>query len=217
VLDPDLSGHRGGDEDAAAWQSAATISDLGELTARWLEGKLRWQPCYRGDRPDPETDELVPVLAAMNRAGFWTEDSQPGVIEEDWCQRAMVSGYCTEATSNAIQAAVLNTDLIVVTVPATLDNRTQIPVSRSGAVESTWAGGNSDPDGQYDDDLSRAAVEAIRAAWHIEVIDPVWGRNDLLWDTVLGGLRDMPERQIADHGQFGDEVPSLPNCRLVPD
>lgn len=190
--------------DAALWLSARSIADLSELGAQWLEGLIRWQPCYCADRPDPETDELTPVLASINRSGLWTINSQPGEVDDEWAQRATVSGYCTEATCNAILAATIDSDLIVLALPAVLDSVVQIPVSRWGNVENTWAGANSDPASCYAGQLPEAAVDAIRGAWYVEVTDPVWGRNDLLWDVVLTGLREHPERLMTNHGQFGD-------------
>jgi len=58
---------------ARAWSSARTLTDLGELTAQWLEGSLATLAggAYRGG-PDEETGPLVPVLAALNRAGYVT-------------------------------------------------------------------------------------------------------------------------------------------------
>lgn len=89
--------------DRRRWESARTLGDLGELMALWLEGKLGSRPGY-GARfgPDEETAALVPVLAACCRAGFVTEQSQPG--EDDiafdgrpWVQRAAVSGFISDS------------------------------------------------------------------------------------------------------------------------
>jgi hypothetical protein len=66
-------------EDEALWRSARTLADLGELTARWIEGAIASQPGYFG-AADLESDDLVPVLAAVNRAGFRTDTSQPGEL-----------------------------------------------------------------------------------------------------------------------------------------
>ena len=43
-----------GESDLAAWRSARTLADLGELTARWLEGTVASVPGYCGppDRGD---------------------------------------------------------------------------------------------------------------------------------------------------------------------
>lgn len=36
----------------------------------------------------------------------------------------------------------------------------------------------------YGDDLHPAAVEALSDAWQVTLIDPEWGRNDLLWPLL---------------------------------
>lgn len=57
----------------ALWRDARTLADLGELTARWLEGTVGSVPgTVPGCGPDEETGPLVAVLATANRAGFVT-------------------------------------------------------------------------------------------------------------------------------------------------
>jgi hypothetical protein len=60
--------------DAALWRTARTLADLGKLTARWLEGEITTTPSHLGP-PDSETTDLIPTLAAANRAGFVTDQS----------------------------------------------------------------------------------------------------------------------------------------------
>lgn len=57
-----------------AWQAARSLADLGELTARWLDGELKETPGHLGP-PDPETTELVPTLAALEHRS--RDGSQP--------------------------------------------------------------------------------------------------------------------------------------------
>lgn len=69
--------------DRARWRAARSIADLGHLTALWLEGEVASHPSCATPNfgPDEETAHLVPVLAAANRAGYLTDNSQPGFIE----------------------------------------------------------------------------------------------------------------------------------------
>jgi hypothetical protein len=61
------------------WRAAKTVADIGKLTAAWLEGRLPSQPGYEANcGPDEDTRELVPVLAALNRAGYATSSYNPG-------------------------------------------------------------------------------------------------------------------------------------------
>lgn len=100
----------------------------------------------------------------MNRAGFCTDSSQPGEDLEDWGQRALVGGYCAEETANRIGAGLLLTDLLVLSGPTALDPYVQVPISRGGRVESTWAGAHyslDDIDAIYAGALSPAALNAV--------------------------------------------------------
>jgi len=107
--------------DRARWYAARDRHDLGRLTAQWLEGAIASQPGYQpGWGPDPETTELVPVLARANRAGYRTDASQPGRADttgydgalwdqraavEGWIDRDRVSGLVTTAESAGLRAA----------------------------------------------------------------------------------------------------------------
>lgn len=109
--------------EATVWASARDHVQLGYLGAEWLEGHLRCQPGYNMGqpcRPDPETEELIPTLVALNRAGFVTDNSQPGIDGDScshgdvWRQRAFVDGWCTEATARALLALFAEDDKVLV-------------------------------------------------------------------------------------------------------
>lgn len=132
---------------AALWRTARTLLDVGEPMSRWLEGDITYQPGYGGDGPDPETDQLVAALAAVNRAGYVTTFSQPGEIVEDWYQRAAVDGFCDEATATRIYDGVLETEVIpLVWQPGSVSELHQIPVSREVTRQNTWCGHPCDAD-----------------------------------------------------------------------
>jgi hypothetical protein len=68
-----------GSEDSHYWAEARTLTDIGQLTAQWLEGTITHNPGYGGPGgPDDETLALAPGLAIINRAGLVTDFSQPG-------------------------------------------------------------------------------------------------------------------------------------------
>lgn len=53
------------------WREAATLDELGELTARWLTGRITSQPGYQPRcGPDDETRDLIHTLARACRAGI---------------------------------------------------------------------------------------------------------------------------------------------------
>ncbi|MBP0453993.1 hypothetical protein J5Y04_31290 [Kitasatospora sp. RG8] len=91
--------------DERAWQAAASLTDLGELTARWLEGEIASHPGYQpGWGPAQETTAtpgLVQALAVCNRAGYLTRASQPGhngpgADGAHWTQIAAVTGWALD-------------------------------------------------------------------------------------------------------------------------
>ncbi len=188
-----------GKSDLAAWQSARTLADLGELTARWIEGDLASQPGYCGPS-DIEDPALVPFLAALNRAGFVTTGSQigesgPGYDGAYWQQRAAVEGFASERTALALIRAAAACGLISVSYPPASMSRWRYRYDRSVTVtmredrkitgfgvqlprrhiRDSWLGYGI---------CHRAAVDALCSAWQVTVIDPEWGRDDLLWHVL---------------------------------
>jgi hypothetical protein len=182
--------------DRKLWAQARTLADLGELTAQWLECRINSQPAYApGCGPDPETGELIPVLAAANRAGFLTDCSQPGhpVDCGGWEQRAAVSGFADAATWVRIWEATEGLPLMRGAERATrfrVNYRTSLPVTRNchgtcthfGAIvprrhlSDSWTGyGECHPDG----------VKAVCEAWQITLVDHEWGRErSPLWAAL---------------------------------
>lgn len=180
------------EDDARFWGEAATLADVGVLMARWLEGDISYQPGYGAAGPDSESDGLVALLAGINRAGFVTTCSQPGEVDGDWVQRAAVEGFCSEATVERLTEAILETDLIALFwPPRAVGHCYQIPVSREGRRQNTWVGVPQDAENierYYSGDLSPDGVSALLGAFQVTILDPRWGRNDLLWPTVSSAV-----------------------------
>lgn len=177
-------------EDAARWHGARTLGDLGELAALWLEGEIASMPGTFG-RPDSETTPLVPVLAAVNRSGFYTWQSQPGVLRnKNGCpQRADISGFASGETFARLMAAVAGADLVVAAARGLEEDWGMLLVITPGAPgeEDTKDGGSQSREAleaSYIPPCHPDAVRALRDAWQITLIDPVWGRNDQLWPLL---------------------------------
>jgi uncharacterized protein DUF6919 len=201
-------------ESEALWAAARTLADLGELTAQWLEGKIAFVPSVvPGHGPDEETGDLIPVLAACNRAGFVTHQSQPG--EEPapghdgqmWVQRASVMGFAATATLDALRAQTAGTRLLLIAAPTDSSDRhweTQVCVTMDGDRENTWFGGQL-ARADIDDEVAGYggchpdAVEAILRAWEVTIIDPEWGRNDVLW-PALQAFADAAQHMTTTPG-----------------
>ena len=177
----------------AAWQQASTLAELGELTAQWLEGAVPCLPMYLGV-PAPETKPLIPHLAAYNRCGYLTHQSQPGTpLRNGSAQRAWVHGFGTAELADRIENTLLDSDLIVCTTPPGGDNPTRICVTIDDSRAYTIGGAMraSYLAEQYREEVP-VALPALLNAWQIEVIDPQWGRNDLLWGRLDQALSGQP-------------------------
>lgn len=186
--------------DAERWYAARTLADLGELTAQWLEGDLASQPGYAANcGPDDETGHLVPVLAAANRAGYLTNSSQPGVPDEigyddaTWCQRAGVTGFAEPVLAQRIHDVCTAAGLTVhLYSPAVRRG------GRHGSTVTTRAGQPVTGFGRrlprrlirfLYEDCHQDAVADILAAHQVTVVDPVWGRDNVLWPVLAEATR----------------------------
>ncbi len=195
------------------WEDARTLKDLGEMTVRWLLGEIDATPSHGGP-PDRETARIVDYLVAFNRVGFVTENSQPAEnVQYDndghplYGQRAMVSGWCDRSTAQRLVRLTLASDLIVLAHQPGGDSCVKIPVTiapggpSDGSDDSyaiwdepedvggafTFAGsvyGDEDIDDIFSGECSPEAVTALQTAWTVEIIDPMWGRDDVLWPAL---------------------------------
>lgn len=178
--------------DRRRWAAAQSLPELADLMALWLEGELSMWPGY-SDGAAEETTALIPTLAAANRAGFLTDQSQPGCDGPGydglrWQQRAAVTGLVADEQlltriRRAGEAAGL---LVLISHPrllpcgqgATCTVRGGRPYTRFGehlpvhVLLHIWAG------------ASRQALEQVIDAWQVCVIDPDFGRNDRLWPAL---------------------------------
>ncbi|WP_316779629.1 DUF6919 domain-containing protein [Streptomyces sasae] len=189
--------------DRSRWRAARSMADLAELTALWLEGRIASHagvmPNYG---PDEETAHLVPVLALANRAGYLTDNSQPGISEPGfdgrwWEQRAAVTGWVRRDRAgidlvNRILDSAQAAGLIVCTdshpesvTATTVDgygNTTFGEQLSTRDLRSVW------PAHLIHRDLFRQLQGAIQ----LTVIDPKYGRDDLLWDVLARALYTPP-------------------------
>ncbi|WP_262703820.1 MULTISPECIES: DUF6919 domain-containing protein [Streptomyces] len=182
--------------DRALWASARTVADLGALMARWLEGDIRSRPAYTpGVGPEEETSELIPLLAALNRAGFLTDDSQPGYDGPGydgrrWQQRAAIEGFITD--KGLLDRVLKKTRraglLAIVHHGARRAARNGEPV--------TWGDGHPYTTyGRYLDrrnvmhawqGISHDALAELVNARQVALIEPEPGPSTRLWDTLTG-------------------------------
>jgi hypothetical protein len=181
------------------WRTAETVADLGNLMAAWLTGEISTRPGYWGTGPDPETEPLVPHLAAVCQAGYVTTDSQPGEppqLGRDgrvWEQRSAVSGWIADARLAAgICTRAREAGLLVVATGPGRRHDGSIPVTaasgRGGSEIITdfgWSPGHRRMIREVWSGVGGRARRALRHATILTVVDPMWGRDSLLW-PVLG-------------------------------
>jgi hypothetical protein len=189
--------------DEEPWLSVHSLLDFGEVTAQWLEGDISYNPAYGTDeRPGPneETALIVEDLAAINRAGFVTTMSQPGVPpdEEGSAQRASLSGFTTFEVSEYLEAATCLTDIIIMRFSPMMEVPCTIPISiwaeMKASIFPDWMGpspvttregGVGGPmDIEIFGEFDLPMLEVLANSTYVIMIDPVWGRNDVLWDMV---------------------------------
>lgn len=182
------------------WKDATSVADLGELTAQWLEGRIRRHPGTVGrGGPEKETRHLVPVLAAANRAGYLTDGSQPGLPPQRgrkkrmFQQRAGVEGYITNPTLlRRITAAAKSAQLTVITYPPGTGQQWGVPVTEVEGEPFTWFGnwfGIQDHIETGWQGVGEGAVRDLRTATYLTLIDPQWGRDTVLWPALARAIR----------------------------
>jgi hypothetical protein len=179
-------------KESEMWLNAKTLVDIGELTAKWITGKIRFYPNYFSESVDEETIPLRSKLAKLNRTGFITDFSQPGIpIDKDgFGQRASVSGYAEENLARQIATLTLHTELIVFIFPPDTDWGCQIPITIDGYRPSTWNGRSfgSQQFEHYQNVISSTALDELALSWVVIVIDPKWGRKSYLWSHLEKSL-----------------------------
>lgn len=184
--------------DRKLWRQADTLPELCDLMARWVEGELSMWPGY-GDGADEETTYLIPVLARANRAGFLTDQSQPGCDGPGfdgrrWIQRAAVSGLVADDQLLFALARVAEAQRLTILV-RTPDDDGRIPgvtaTRVDGEAYTTFGARLSRRDlrniWRW---VSRDALDEITGALQVTLIDPEFGRNDRLW-AALDAAIDM--------------------------
>lgn len=172
---------------ANIWNTAQSFKDLCEFSAQWLEGKFENSLTYIGG-PDPETEPLIPFLAKINRAGFYTTFSQPADGPTDFgsAQRATLHGHTNEELARRLYALGLEKDLLVLAYPPGYDSDVQIPITVDGFQPFTWHGmtdGQSERE-DYRNQLTKEAYFSLLTSWQVVLIDTVWGRKEYLWDCL---------------------------------
>jgi hypothetical protein len=165
--------------DRARWAAASSLADLGEMNVAWLHGEIRQTPSRCGP-PQDETIPHVEVLAAVNRAGFVTTNSQSAITaaeaaEHGWMEcEAWVCGLAGDETLGRLRAALAGTPLLIGWTRGRESHGTECRYARRAWRDETHFYSDRCPD----------AAAGLRAAWWVIISDPEPGRNDRLWPAI---------------------------------
>jgi hypothetical protein len=196
------------DTDWAPWEAAASLRDLGDLTARWLEGTLPSQPGYMpGCGPEPETLPLIGVLAAANRAGYLTGASQPGRGPERgydgalWTQRAAVDGWIAADRAEGLADAATDGGLLVITHTVRRRGgrreRDWVDVTRhAGRVFTGFARQRTRADLRFQyEGCGASAIAAVCASVQLTLAAPGYGPDERVWRVLAAWAADHTTRK----------------------
>ena len=190
-----------------AWAKARTLSDLAELTAQWLEGRLPNQPSY----PRPvDVDEhaapgLTAALIACNRGGLLTVTSQAAVQTHEGHQLAAVAGFADEDVAARIADAVGRDGQFWISGHEQLSHNENGPAIYGFPLPVTWHRGNvvTHFGGELEDDEVQEMFPTcdeelvlldVATSYYLAIVDPVPGSN-ALWPFLesVHTLSRLPE------------------------
>ena len=180
-------------DDRAAWRAACSFGELCELAARFVEGRSSFFPGWLASTMDEESDAIAAELAALNRAGFLTVASQPAAGPHEghdgrtWRRRAFVLGFCRAETAARVAERCVSRGLAVATFPlGSEEPGTPEPVGMRGDEAYLFAGASARKTELelFAPWISEEARAELARASYVSVHDPVWGREDALWEAL---------------------------------
>ena len=180
-------------EDKGAWRQATTLDAAGELTARWLEGMSEYQAATFTPTFDAETEPIAVELAALNRSGLFTKESQPGLQSDSTGQRQYVTGFCSAETAADLLVLSTRSELVAVAHAPGESSSASIPVTLDGGEVVTVLGSSENPVTEdqirdWAEETNESLALLLADSWYVEILDPVWGRNDVLLPAVFAAL-----------------------------
>ena len=178
------------------WASVSNLRELAECVTDFLVGDLPFNPFYYDYRPAVETVPIARHLVQLNRLGLATDCSQPGLDRGVWRQRAFVSGLADLDLARHLAKQLVHTDLIAFISPLlkpheSFDLWLDVPVTLHERSPVTWIGGRMAADDLFTGIVEETSLTSQELAGYfsIQVLDPVWGRADYLWDALTTTLK----------------------------
>lgn len=184
-----------------AWRAARTFQELCELGARFLEDEPVGFPGWLPGELDEESDELAPLLARAQRAGFLTVASQPGSAPEAGAdgrlerRRAFVFGFASSPIAARLIRDCESASLLVATFGAEESGGEAWPVAERAEQAFLLVGDAQGPAelALFEDALGQGpALEALRQTRYLVLADPEWGPSTRLWDVLANATASQP-------------------------
>lgn len=166
-----------------AWRQAASWPELCHLMADFVESL----------EPEPHDEQL----ARANRAGYLIYTAGPGGVDQTGEEgRAAVFGFVLNMDLYDVLARIAEARGLILLTRSVRDHD-EAPgeaIVRTDGVDSKWIGESKSVATLYDEwpHLSPVGRDLLYAARQVTLVDPVWGRNDLLWQA-LGEAVDLHE------------------------
>ena len=174
----------------------SNLRELADCVSDFLGGDLPFNPFYYDYRPAIETMPIVDHLVELNRLGLATDCSQPGLDRDVWRQRAFVSGLADLDLARHLAERLVHTDLIAFISPLlkpheSFDLWLDVPVTLHERSPVTWIGGRMAADDLFTGIAEETSLTSQELAgyYSVQVLDPVWGRADYLWDALTTTLK----------------------------
>ncbi len=164
--------------------------NFGEIVQHYrdfLQNKIDACPTH-GAPLDPESIGILQQLLAINAAQVVSVDSQPGLLEKEFKQRAYLDCLMEEETYQRLSKKLLETEFMVFANPYAYSDRilNQIPVTLYHGIPCTSLPIGSCNDMEFIlENTPRELHEGILCdLWQVRILDPVWGRPTKLFDRV---------------------------------
>lgn len=161
----------------------------------FVSDRVCYQPSYfvtMDSNLDENGDNIQYYLQEFNKYKYFTRCSQPSRNENNWEQRAAVSGYMRKNTANAVSDMLKDDSRIIISYKKD-ENMTDyvsssINVTKYNNEECTWFG-RIDSKGYKKNDLGNQYRKKIVL---IEFIDKEYGNNDeYVFKKVLNALKQL--------------------------
>lgn len=184
---------------------AETVNEVKANNIAFLQGKLK--SCYSSMGLHDETDPIIEKIIEINRLGFITTNSQPGVYDkvEDYYQRCYISGIVYKSKYKQLQRLMrlINTDFKVIRTIKTIKELIPYYNDKLNAPPE-WHIISKDSVEIYThtiytatftecDDFARcrAYPELQKEFYTVEIIDLKWGRTDYMLDCLIEVLKHI--------------------------